>query len=49
MGMIIRILLVIVFFTVVTPLGIILRFIGIDYLNRSFDQKSSSYWTTKAS
>ena len=49
MGMIIRFLLVIVFFTVVTPLGMILRCIGIDYLNRSFDKKASSCWTTKVS
>jgi len=48
MNMIIRILLIVLFYTVITPLGMILRGMGIDYLNRSLDQRSSSYWTTKA-
>jgi hypothetical protein len=49
MNMMIRILLVVLFYAVITPLGMILRLMGIDYLNRSLDKKSSSYWTTKAS
>ena len=49
MNMIFRVLLIVLFYAVITPVGMILRLMGIDYLNRSLDQKSSSYWTTKAS
>lgn len=34
----------IVFFVVVTPIGLILRFVGHDSLRRSFDASASSYW-----
>jgi hypothetical protein len=49
MNMIFRVLLIVFFYAVITPVGMILRLMGIDYLSRSLDQKSSSYWTTKAS
>jgi hypothetical protein len=48
MNLMIRILLIILFYAVITPLGLFLRGMGIDYLSRSLDKKSSSYWTTKA-
>lgn len=37
----------IIFFLIVTPLGVLLRLVGIDYLQRRFDNKKKSYWIDK--
>lgn len=43
---ILKILFFIVFWVIVTPLGVLLRLAGIDYLQRQFDSKKS-YWINK--
>ena len=39
-----RIILIILFFLVVTPIGLLARLSGKDFLNRKFDNNVSSYW-----
>ena len=38
------ILLVLLFYLVVTPIGLIARLAGKDFLSRKLDSKASSYW-----
>jgi len=38
------VVMAIVFFLTVTPIGLIMRLMGKDPLNQSFDQSSESYW-----
>lgn len=40
----IKILFGLVFILLITPVGILLRAVGIDYLHRMIDYKVSSYW-----
>jgi Saxitoxin biosynthesis operon protein SxtJ len=42
-----RILLTIIFFLVITPMGLIFRVIGKDPMERKLDRKAISYWTQK--
>ena len=42
------VILAIVYFLVLTPIGAILRWCGYDPLFRAFDAKASSYWTRRA-
>ena len=37
----------IIFFVVVTPIGVIMRLIGKDVLNRKLNKKEGSYWIEK--
>jgi hypothetical protein len=39
-----RIILIILFYLVVTPIGLLARVCGKDFLNRGFDRKVKSYW-----
>ena len=39
-----RIILSILFYLVITPIGFILRLCGKDFLNRSFEKYNESYW-----
>ena len=39
-----RIILIILFFLVVTPIGLLARLSGKDFLNRKFDKNAPSYW-----
>jgi len=41
---VLRIALFVFFFLVLTPIGLIRRAFGKDYLSRSFNQDTSSYW-----
>ena len=42
-----RILLTIIFFLVITPMGLIFRVIGKDPMERKLDRKAISYWNKK--
>lgn len=42
-----KIFFLFVFFLVVTPVGLLLRAVGIDYLQRRFESKKNSYWIEK--
>lgn len=39
-----RIILIILFYLVVTPIGLLARLCGKDFLNKKFDRKVNSYW-----
>ena len=39
-----RIILIILFYLVVTPIGLLARFCGKDFLNKKFDRKVNSHW-----
>ena len=40
-------LLVLVFFGVLTPIGVMLRVVGRDTMNREFDRDGTSYWVKR--
>jgi hypothetical protein len=42
-----RLLLLIIFYLVVTPIGLLMRLLGNDPLLRRLDKKTSSYWVKK--
>jgi hypothetical protein len=42
-----RVILVLVFYIVVTPIGMIMRLFGKDLLNKKSDKKSDSYWIAR--
>ena len=42
-----RVILIVLFFMVITPLGIMARLLGKDFLNRKFNEKEKSYWTAR--
>lgn len=42
-----RVILTIVFYLVVTPIGLIMRAVGRDPLDRKLDSNASSYWLEK--
>lgn len=42
-----RIILVILFYVVVTPIGLMTRALGKDFLDRRFGTASQSYWVTR--
>jgi predicted PurR-regulated permease PerM len=39
-----RVILVILFFAVVTPIGLVARMLGKDFLNLKFDNNAGTYW-----
>ena len=41
-------IMVIIFFLVVTPIGLLMRFLGKDVLNLKFNKKIKSYWVEKS-
>lgn len=41
---ILKVAFFIIFFLVVTPIGILLRLMGVDYLQRRIEKKRNSYW-----
>lgn len=41
-----HLLLGLIYFVVLTPIGLILRALGNDPMNRTIDRRASSYWTT---
>ena len=41
---ILELVFLIVFVFLITPLGLILRLIGVDYLNRKIEKQNKSYW-----
>ena len=43
-----RVILAIVFYLVITPIGLVLRLTGKDFMNRSFPGKEGSYWLDHA-
>lgn len=42
-----RIILCILFYLILTPIGIVLRIFGVDLLERRIEKKAGSYWHTK--
>jgi hypothetical protein len=42
-----RILLTIIFFVIITPMGLIMRILGKDPMDRKLDPKAASYWIAK--
>lgn len=42
-----RIILIILFYLVVTPIGLLARLSGKDFLNKKFDRKVNSYWISR--
>ena len=45
---ILKVIFFIVFFLLITPIGIILRLLGIDYLHNRFEKGKDSYWINKS-
>ncbi len=43
-----RVILVIVFYLVITPIGFVVRLSGKDFMNRSFPGREGSYWLDHA-
>ncbi len=43
-GIISRIILIILFFLIFTPIGLVLKVLGKDLLNKKIDRSKSSYW-----
>ncbi len=39
-----RVILTVAYFVIVTPIGLIMRMLGKDLLNRKFDSSISTYW-----
>jgi hypothetical protein len=42
------VVLALVYFLVVTPIGLVMRLLGRDSLSRTFDPKAQSYWIARA-
>ena len=42
-----RVMLTILFFLIITPIGFLTRFLGKDFMNRKFRDGKSSYWILK--
>lgn len=42
-----RVILVMLFYLVVTPIGLVARLCGKDFLNRGFDRNAPSYWVAR--
>ncbi|MFH1681867.1 MAG: SxtJ family membrane protein [Candidatus Eisenbacteria bacterium] len=42
-----RLILVLIFYLVFTPIGLLLRLFGKDLLNRKFDSQAPTYWIDK--
>jgi hypothetical protein len=40
-----HLLLLVVYYLVLTPIGLLMRLIGYDPLQRRFDRSAQSYWT----
>ena len=47
-GFIVSVLLSVVFFIVITPIGVIMRIFGKDELDRKIDRDKESYWIDRA-
>ncbi len=44
-----RVILIILFYLVVTPIGLLAKLFGKDFLSRKFDKTAESYWITRKS
>ncbi len=42
--LLLKALLIIVFALIITPIGLLLRLFGVDYMDRKMDSNASSYW-----
>ena len=42
-----HLLIAVVYYAVLTPIGLLMRLFGHDPMKRSFDGKTASYWTTR--
>ena len=47
MKIILNIVLSIVFFILISPIGFIIRLIGIDLIDQKIDKKKNSYWKNR--
>lgn len=43
-----RLILIVIFYLVFTPIGLVMRLCGIDLLTRKIDKQRGSYWEKKA-
>jgi hypothetical protein len=41
------VILVVIYYTVLTPIGLVMRLLGYDPLQRRFDRNAASYWTPR--
>ena len=46
-GVISRIILTVLFYVVLTPIGLVLRLFGKDFLDQKFEKNRESYWVKK--
>ena len=44
-----RVILIVLFYLVVTPIGLLARICGKDFLNRKFDREAQSFWIERKS
>ena len=44
LDIILKFVFVMVFVFIITPLGLILRLVGVDYLSKRIDENIKSYW-----
>lgn len=44
-----RVILIVLFYLVVTPIGLLARLFGKDFLSRKFDKATGSYWIVRKS
>jgi hypothetical protein len=46
-GIVSRVILTVLFYVVLTPIGLVLRLFGKDILDKKFDKRRKSYWVKK--
>lgn len=44
-----RLILIILFYLIITPIGLLAKLFGKDFLNRKFDKTAGSYWIIRKS
>lgn len=44
-----RVILIILFYLIITPIGLLAKLFGKDFLNRKFDRTAESYWIMRKS
>ena len=44
-----RVILIILFYLIITPIGLLAKLFGKDFLNRKFDRTAGSYWIMRKS
>lgn len=47
LDIILKFVFLVVFIFLITPIGLVLRLLGVDYLNRKIEKNNKSYWVEK--